>query len=54
MTENIYNVEQLNKDSYMMFKGVYNDFKAKAVEDYKFELAPLEYEEFINAIEKVI
>ena len=52
MSENNYKVELLEQDSYKIFKGVYNDFKAKAVEEYKFELPPLEYEEFIDAIEK--
>lgn len=51
MTDNNYTVELLESDSYKIFKGVYNDFKAKAVEEYKFELEPLEYDEFIKAIE---
>ena len=51
MLETAYEVDLLSKDSYKIFAGVYNDFKAKAVEEYKFELEPLEYEEFINAIE---
>ena len=52
MTELNYEVEILNKDSYKMFKGVYNDFKTKAISDYNFELEPLEYDDFIDAIEK--
>ena len=52
MSENNYNVELLEKDSYKIFKGVYNDFKSKAMSEYKFELAPLEYEEFIDAVEQ--
>ena len=52
MSENNYKVELLNQDSYKIFKGVYNDFRAKAVDEYKFELDPLEYDEFIDAIEK--
>jgi ribosomal protein S18 acetylase RimI-like enzyme len=52
MTENTYEVELLNSESYKFFAGVYNDFKEKAVSEYKFELEPLEYEEFIDAIEK--
>lgn len=51
-TENNYIVELLNVDSYKIFKGVYTDFKSKAVSEYKFELEPLEYEEFIDAVEK--
>ena len=52
MSENNYKVELLEKDSYKIFKGVYNDFKSKAIEEYKFELDPLEYDEFIDAVEQ--
>ena len=52
MSENNYKVELLESSSYKIFKGVYNDFKEKAMEEYKFELAPLEYDEFIDAVEK--
>ena len=52
MSETNYTVELLNKDSYKIFKGVYNDFCSKAITDYKFELEPLDYEGFIDAVEK--
>ncbi len=52
MAETTYEVELLNGNISKIFAGVYNDFKAKAVSDYKFELEPLSYEEFINAVEK--
>ena len=52
MSEATYEVELLNQDLYKIFAGVYNDFKAKAVNEYKFELEPLEYAEFIDAVEK--
>ena len=52
MSEQTYKVELLDGSSYKIFAGVYNDFKSKAVSEYKFELAPLEYEEFIDAVEK--
>ena len=52
MTENSYEVEILNNGIFKIFKGVYNDFKSKAVSEYKFELEPLNYEEFIDAVEK--
>ena len=52
MSENNYKVELLDKDNRKIFKGVYNDFKSKAASEYKFELAPLEYEEFIDAVER--
>lgn len=35
-----------------VFKGVYDDFKNRSFSDYKFELEPLEYEEFIDCVEK--
>lgn len=52
MAETTYEVELLNKNISKIFTGVYNDFKSKAVSDYKFELEPLPYEEFIDAVEK--
>ena len=48
----IYEAQPLNKDLYKIFAGVYADFRTAAVEDYKFELEPLSYEEFINSVEK--
>lgn len=39
------------KDEYnKVFAGVYNDFKSSAAKDYKFELSPLEYEDFVKSI----
>ena len=52
MAEIVYEIEMLNKGLYKIFAGVYNDFKVKAISEYKFELDPLEYDEFIDAIEK--
>ena len=52
MAETTYEVELLNGNISKIFAGVYNDFKAKAVNEYKFELEPLPYEEFIDAVEK--
>ena len=52
MTTENYTVELLQEDSFKIFKGVYNDFKSKAVEEYKFELEPLEYDEFIDSVRK--
>jgi glycogen synthase len=51
MAEMNYEVELLDSSTFKIFKGVYNDFKSKAVSEYKFELEPLEYEEFISAVE---
>jgi len=53
MTSNtIYEAKVLTKEIYKIFAGVYSDFRANAAEDYKFELEPLAYEEFLNAVEK--
>lgn len=52
MAEMNYEVEVLDKSTFKIFKGVYNDFKSKAVSEYKFELEPLPYEEFIDAVEQ--
>lgn len=51
MTENCYEVEILDDATFKIFKGVYNDFKSKAISDYKFELEPLDYNEFIEAVQ---
>lgn len=47
----IYKVEPYNSAYKRIFSGVYNDFKKNAVNDYNFELAPLEYEPFIKSVE---
>ena len=53
MTSNtIYEAQALTKDLYKIFAGVYSDFRVAALDEYKFELEPLSYEDFINSIEK--
>lgn len=53
MASNItYETQVLTKDFYKIFAGVYSDFRTAAVEDYKFELEPLGYEDFIESVEK--
>jgi len=53
MTSNtIYEAQILTKNLYKIFAGVYSDFRVAAVSDYKFELEPLSYEDFIEASEK--
>lgn len=47
-----YEAKTLTKDLYKIFAGVYSDFRMSAVDDYKFELEPLSYEDFINSTEK--
>ena len=47
-----YETEVLNKKLYKIFAGIYNDFRSVAKTDYMFELDPLEYNDFIDAINK--
>lgn len=48
----IYEAQPLTKYLYKIFAGVYSDFRVAAIDDYKFELEPLSYEEFIDSVEK--
>lgn len=48
----IYEARPITSDLYKIFAGVYSDFRNAAIEDYNFELEPLCYEDFIDAIEK--
>lgn len=50
----MYQTQVLSQDLYPIFKGVYEDFKINSFRDYKFELEPLTYEEFIQYFEKGI
>lgn len=50
--QNIYKVERLTKENSLIFKGLYKDFYSKAISEYRFELPPLEFEEFIDAVEQ--
>lgn len=52
MENAIYEAEVLNSNLYKIFTGVYNDFKIAAINDYMFEIPPLEYEDFIASFEK--
>ena len=47
-----YQAQTLTKTLYKIFAGVYSDFRIAALDDYKFELEPLSYEDFIESIEK--
>lgn len=49
--QNIYKVESLTKENSLIFKGLYKDFYSKAISEYRFELPPLEFEEFIDAVD---
>lgn len=44
-------VKILNKDYYESFKDLYEDFRLSAVSEYKFELEPLSYPNFIESFE---
>ena len=53
MTNNmVYEARLLEEQDYKAFEVVYNDFRNRAIIEYKFELEPLDYEGFIEAIEK--
>lgn len=45
-----YKIQEYSDDIKNIFKGVYNDFKNKAYSDYKFELEPLDYEDFCLSV----
>ena len=46
----LYKVCEYTEEYKKVFRGVYEDFRSKSFSDYKFELEPLEYEDFINAV----
>lgn len=48
----IYKTELYNETYRRIFTGVYNDFKENAIRDYKFELEPLSYDDFIKSIKE--
>lgn len=47
-----YEVKPLTQSLYKIFAGVYTDFRLSAINNYKFELEPLCYEDFIDSMEK--
>lgn len=48
----VYSVDEYKDEYNKIFAGVYNDFKSRAFSDYKFELTPLEYDDFINSVKE--
>ena len=48
----VFEARLINRDDYSSFEAIYNDFKDRAIEEYKFELPPLDYKGFIDAVEK--
>ncbi|MBQ2645184.1 hypothetical protein IJG14_06410 [bacterium] len=47
---NVYTFDNYKEAYNKVFAGVYNDFRQKAFSDYKFELEPLEYSDFVDSI----
>ena len=47
---NVYTFDFYKDEYNKIFAGVYNDFRQKAVSDYKFELEPLDYNDFVKSI----
>ena len=51
MTQTLkYQVHEYSDEYKNIFKGLYNDFKTKAYSEYKFELEPLEYDDFTASV----
>ena len=46
----LYKVQKYSSEYKKIFKGVYDDFKSRSFSDYKFELEPLEYDEFLKYV----
>lgn len=46
----IYTFDEYKEEYNKIFAGVYNDFKMRAANDYKFELNPLEYDDFVKSV----
>ena len=50
--EKQYETQTLTKEYYKIFMGLYDDFVSSAFDKYKFEISPLNYNDFIDAIDK--
>ena len=48
----MYEIAVLEEKYFRVFQGAYNDFRLRARTDYKFEIDPLTYEDFIDSINK--
>lgn len=48
----MYETVVLEEKHFRVFQGVYNDFRSRARSDYKFEIDPLLYEDFIDSYKK--
>ena len=52
MDNNNFEARLLTANDYKGFATVYNDFRDRAVDEYKFELEPLGFDDFVDAVEK--
>lgn len=52
MKENEITVKTLEQEDYAKFETIYSDFVKHAVSEYKFELPPLDYSDFLESYEK--
>ena len=48
----MYNTKILTANEFSKFEDIYEDFRTKAASDYNFELEPLDYDGFLDAIDK--
>ncbi len=48
----MYQTRVLSENYFKIFAGVYNNFRSKCASDYKFEIEPLNYDEFIEYFNK--
>ena len=48
----MYDIVALEENYFRVFQGAYNDFRLRARTDYKFEIDPLSYEDFIDSFKK--
>ncbi len=48
----MYNTKLLTAQEYGIFEEIYEDFRSKAASEYNFELDPLDYDGFLEAIDK--
>ncbi len=48
----MYQTQVLTEEYFKIFSGVYNDFRNCSATDYKFEIPPLEYNDFIECFKK--
>ena len=52
MIDTLYEAKPLEEQYYKSFATVYDDFRNRAVLEYRFELEPLDYRDFLDALEK--